>query len=247
MAIKSIKYNLGDPDDYNPITLSRQPESELRQEYTRLRRTARDRMRRIEKSSDFGDSPVVSNNKAWLDVPPSEIPAADLPSVLSRVESLLEAKTGTLTGLRRQRALTIESLKDSGIRGINTQNFGAFTKFMNKTQSFREAFIPYPKRAKGSEARDAARQIRPRMFTLMQKGNISESAIMKEFQFFRDNLDKIEKLVRSGSLNPDRKRSYSANELRKMLGMSPEPARSIKQARDEALALNPARQRRRKK
>lgn len=247
MPSKSIKYNLGDPEDYNPITLSRLPESELRAEYTRLRRTAQDRIRRIEKSSDFGDSPIVTNNKSWLSVPPSEIPAAELPSVLSRVESLLEAKTGSLTGLRRQRALTIESLKSSGIHGINNKNFGAFTQFMNKTQAFREAYIPYPKRAKGSEARDAARQVRPRMFSLMQKGNISEAAIMKEFQFFRDNLDKIEKLVRSGSLNRDRKRAYSANELRKMLGMEPEQSKTIREARDEARALSPAKKGKRKK
>ena len=102
MPSKPIKYNLGDPEDYNPITLSRLPESELRAEYTRLRRTARDRLRRIEKSSDFGDSPIVTNNRAWLDVSPSDIHAADLPSALSRVESLLEARTGSLSGLRRQ-------------------------------------------------------------------------------------------------------------------------------------------------
>lgn len=239
MPSKPIKYNLGDPEDYNPITLSRLPESELRAEYTRLRRTARDRLRRIEKSSDFGDSPIVTNNRAWLDVEPSKIPAADLPSALSNVESLLEAKTGSLSGLRRQRALTIESLKASGVRGITTKNFSEFTQFMNKTQIFREAYIPYPKRAKGSEARDAARQIRPRMFSLMEKGNISEAAIMKEFQFFRDNLDKIEKLVRSGSLNPDRKRAYSANEVRKMLGMEPEQSRTVKKARADARALTP--------
>ena len=240
MKSKSIKYNLGDPEDYNPITLSRLPESELRAEYTRLRRTARERLRRIEKSSDFGDSPIVANNRAWLDVEPSKIPAADLPSALSRAESLLEAKTGSLSGLRRQRALTIESLKSSGVRGITTKNFSQFTQFMNKTQIFREAYIPYPKRAKGSEARDAARQIRPRMFSLMEKGNISEAAIMKEFQFFRDNLDKIEKLVRSGSLNQDRKRAYSANEIRKMLGMEPEQSRSVKEARADARALTPS-------
>lgn len=240
MPSKPIKYNLGDPEDYNPITLSRRPESELRAEYTRLRRTARDRLRRIEKSSDFGDSPIVTNNRAWLDVEPSKIPAADLPSALSNVESLLEAKTGSLSGLRRQRSLTIESLKASGVRGITTKNFSEFTQFMNKTQIFREAYIPYPKRAKGSEARDAARQIRPRMFTLMEKGNISEAAIMREFQFFRDNLDKIEKLVRSGSLNQDRKRAYSANEIRKMLGMEPEQSRSVKEARADARALTPS-------
>lgn len=247
MPNKPIKYNLGDPDDYNPITLSRRSESELRAEYTRLRRTARDRLRRIERSEDFGDSPIVTNNKAWLDVEPSRIPAADLPSVLSRVESLLEARTGSLTGLRRQRALTIESLKASGVRGINAKNFSEFTQFMNKTLIFREAYIPYPKRAKGSEARDAARQIRPRMFALMEKGNISESAIMREFQFFRNNLDKIEKLARSGSLNPDRKRAYSANEIRKMLGMTPEQARTVKEARAEARALTPDKPKRRRR
>jgi hypothetical protein len=63
---------------------------------------------------------------------------------------------------------------------------------------------------------------------------------MKEFQFFRDNLDKIEKLAQSGSLNPDRKRAYSANELRKMLGMEPEQARTIREARSEARAQSPA-------
>ena len=247
MPQKPVRYNLGDPEDYNPITLARLPESELRAEYTRLRRTARDRIRRIEQSSDFGDSLIVTNNKGWLAVPPSEIPAAELPSVLSRVESLLQAKTGSLTGLRRQRALTIESLKSSGIHGINNKNFGAFTQFMNKTQAFREAYIPYPKRAKGSEARDAARQVRPRMFAVMQKGNISEAAIMKEFQFFRDNLEAVEKLVRSGKLNADRKRSYSANEVRKMLGMEPEQSKTIREAREEARALSPTKKGKRKK
>ena len=118
---------------------------------------------------------------------------------------------------------------------------------MNKTQIFREAYIPYPKRAKGSEARDAARQIRPRMFSLMEKGNISEAAIMKEFQFFRDNLDKIEKLVRTGSLNSDRKRAYSANEVRKMLGMEPEQSRTVKEARADARALTPSKPKRGKR
>lgn len=237
MPNKSIKYNLGDPEDYNPITLARRSESELRDEYTRLRRIARDRIRRIERSSDFSDSMIVTNNKPWLDVPPSQISKAQLPSALSQLEGLLNAKTGTLTGLRRQRALTIESLKASGVHGINTKNFGDFTKFMNKTKAFKEAYIPYPKRSKGSEKRDAARQIRPRMFKLTENGNISGAAIMKEFQFFRDNLGQIEKLVRSGSVNTDRKRPYSANELRKLLGMQPEQAKTIREARDEARAL----------
>lgn len=239
MPPKSIRYNLGDPDDYNPITLSRRPESELRAEYSRLRRIAQKRIDRIAKSEDFGDSAIVTNNQRWLSVPPSEIPAGRLPSLLSQVEGLLESRTGSLTGLRRQRRASIESLKESGVRGINAQNYGAFAKFMQKTQMYKEAYIPYPKRAKGSEARDAARQIRPKMFMLTQRANISESAIMREFQFFRDNVDRIEKLARSGALRQDRKRSYSANEIRKLLGMEPEKAPTMKQARAEAAAIAP--------
>ena len=247
MPSKPITYNLGDPEDYNPITLSRRPESELRAEYTRLRRIARDRLRRIERSSDFGDSAIVRNNKAWLDVPPSKISKAELPSVLSQVEGMLEAKTGTLTGLRRQRALSIESLRASGIRGITAKNYNEFTHFMNRSEEFKRAFLPYPRRAMGSEARDAAKRVRPAMFMLTKNGNISESAILREFQFFRDNLSKIEKLVRSGAVNTSRKRPYSANELRRLLGMQPEPAKSISEARSEARARNPKKGKKRRK
>jgi len=236
---RSINYNLGDPDDYNPITLSRRPESELRAEYSRLRQIAQKRIVRIAKSEDFGDSAIVTNNQRWLSVPPSKIPAARLPSLLSQVEGLLESKTGSLSGLRRQRKLSIESLKDSGIRGINAKNYSDYMKFMQRTQLFKEAYIPYPKRRKGSEARDAARQIRPNLFLLTRNTNISETAIMREFQFFRDNADRIEKLARSGALRQDRKKSYSANEIRKLLGMEPEKAPTIKQARAEAAAIAP--------
>lgn len=243
----AIEYRLGDPEDYNPVTLARMPEDELRREYARLRKTANERLSRIEKSPDFGDSAIVTNNREWLSTPASQVPKEKLPLVLSQVESLLEAKTGKLTGLRQARAKTLESLKSSGIKGINKSNFGAFTSFMKKTQAFREAYIPYPKRAKGTERRDAVRQIRPRMFKLTENGNVSEAAIMKEFQFFRDNLDKIEKLARSGALNPDRKRAYSANEIRKMLGMAPEPSRSVKEAKAEAGAAAPECKSRRRK
>ena len=85
------------------------------------------------------------------------------------------------------------------------------------------------------------------MFKLMENGNVSEAAIMKEFQFFRDNLGKIEKLVRSGAVNTSRKRTYSANELRKLLGMQPEPAKSISEARSEARARNPQKGKKKRK
>ena len=241
MPKKSVTYKFGDPDNYNPITLSRQSEDDLRAEYKKLRRVARERLQRIERSEDFGDSPIVRNNKAWLDIKPADIPAKELPSMLSQLESLLEAKTGTLSGLRRQRALTIESLKDRGIKGINRKNFGDFSKFMNQTSLYREAYIPYPKRSTGAEQRDAARQIRPRMFLLIENANVSEKAIMKEFNFFRDNLDQIEKLVKQKRLNPERKRAYSANEIRKMLGMDPEQSGTVREARAAARALIPER------
>lgn len=241
MPSKPIKYKFGDPDNYNPITLSRESEDDLRAEYKKLRRNARERLQRIERSEDFGDSPIVRNNKSWLDIKPADIPAKELPSMLSQLESLLEAKTGTLSGLRRQRALSIESLKDRGIKGINKKNYGDYIRFMNATQLFREAYIPYPKRSKGSEIRDAAREIRPKLFLLKENANVSQRSIQTEFQFFRDHLDEIENLVKQKRLDPSRKRSYSANEIRKMLGMNPEPIKTLKEAREAARSLVPER------
>ena len=237
MPTKPVRLDLGDAVDYNPITLAKMPEDELRQEYKRLRRTALGRFRRIEQSEDFGESPVVANNKAWLERAPSELDKGQLAQALSRVEGLLNSPSGSLSGLRESRSKTIASLKERGVRGITSKNFADFQRFMNKTRAFQQAYIPYPKRSKGSEARDAARQVRPRMFMLMQKGNISEAAIMREFQFFRDNLDKLEKLQRSGALNVERKRGYSANELRKMLGMEPQQSGSVAAARKTAREL----------
>ena len=235
-TIKPLTYNLGNPDDYNPIILSRRSESDLRDEYRRLRKVALDRIRKIEKSSDFGDSAIVTNNKSWLSVKPADVRAADLPSALSNLASLLEAKTSTLGGLRRQRARSLETLREHGIKGINKANWGEYTKFMVQSQVFKEAFIPYPKRSKGSEALDAARQIRPKMFSLIGNGNISQNAILTNFEFFKENLTRIEKLVRqkNSPLNTKRKRPYSANEIRKMLGMEPEPQISLKQAKERA-------------
>lgn len=238
MPRKSISYNLGDPEDYNPIILSRMPEEELRAEYARLRRTALDRIRRIERSEFGEDTPWIKERSEDFKTPASQIRAADLPSALSDLAGFLEAKTSTVSGLRKKRALTLEALKESGVKGINKQNYNAFTQFMKATQVFKNAYIPYPKRSERVSALQGAKQIRPAMFMLTQK-EISQSAIIRNFEFFKNNLKDVQSLISQGKINSSRQRPYSANEVRKLLGMEPEAGyRSDRAAREAAQEVN---------
>lgn len=238
--MSDIKLNLGTGslDFYNPISLKSVPEDELRKEYARLRKTARERIGRIERSWDFGDSQIVRNNKRLLDTPASKVRSQDLRSGLSELASLLSSNLSTLSGLRRHRDITLEHFREAGYEGITKENWNQFTAFMKMTQVFRLAYIPYPKRSASSEARENARSIRPQLFALSQKANISVAAIAKNFEWFINNLDKIQSAVDDGALKA-KSRAYSANDVRKALGMESEQGfRSVKQAREAAKAIN---------
>lgn len=242
-----IRFFLGEPEDYNPITLSRVPEDELRDEYRRLRRVAQDRFRRIDRSNDFSGTDAWKHVRADLRAAPSEIPDKGLPQALSSLASFLSAKTGSLTGLRRQRNLALESLRAHGIRGINKSNWNEFKQFMDKTQVFREVYIPYPKKSEGSKELDAARLIRPRMFNLAQQGNISLGAMIKNFEWFKNHEEEVRKAIQKGKINGDRARSYSGNEVRQILGFEPvEQPRSTKAATEEARQLRADRRKNRR-
>lgn len=242
-----IRFSLGEPEDYHPITLSRVPEDELRDEYRRLRRVAQDRFRRIDRSKDFSGTDAWKHVRADLRAAPSEIPDKDLPQALSSLASFLSAKTGSLTGLRRQRNLALESLRASGIRGINKANWNDFKRFMDATQVFREVYIPYPKKSEGSKELDAARQIRPRLFTLAEQGNISLDAMIKNFEWFKNHEEEVRKAIQKGKINGDRARSYSGNEVRQILGFEPvEQPRSTKAATEEVRQLRADRRKNRR-
>lgn len=233
-----IRFSLGEPEDYHPITLSRVPEDELRDEYRRLRRVAQDRFRRIDRSKDFSGTDVWRHIRSDIRATPSEIPDKDLPKALSSLASFLSAKTGSLTGLRRQRNLALESLREHGIRGINKNNWNDFKRFMDATQVFREVYIPYPKKSEGSRELDAARLIRPRMFKLAEQGHISLDAMIKNFEWFMNHEDDVRKAIQKGKINGNRARSYSGNEVRQILGFEPaEQPRSTKVATEEARQL----------
>lgn len=225
-----LRLGSGSLDFYNPISLRSVPEEDLRAEYRRLRKIVRDRFRRIEKSQDFGDSSIVQNFKSLLATPASKIKETDLRSGLSSLATVASSSLSTLSGLRRQRDITIQNFIESGYTGINKGNWGAFQKFMKATQAFRIAYLPYPKRSASAEAVEQARSVRPELFNLQYANNISLSSIQKNFEFFKTNLDRIKELASSGKL-PARSRPYTANDIRKALGMETETGfKSVKEA-----------------
>lgn len=242
-----IRFSFGEPKDYHPIILSRIPEDELRDEYRRLRQVAQDRFRRIDRSKDFSGADVWKHVRSDLRAAPSKIPDKNLPQALSSLADFLSAKTGSLTGLRRQRNLSLETLRAHGIRGINKSNWNDFKRFMDATQVFREVYIPYPKKSEGSRELDAAREIRPRMFKLAEQGHISLDAMIKNFEWFKNHEEEVRKAIQKGKINGDRARSYSGNEVRKILGFEPvEEPRSKKAAIEEARQMRAERRKNRR-
>ena len=232
-----LRLGSGSLDFYNPISLKSVNEQDLRAEYRRIRKVLRDRFRRIEKSPDFAKSQILRNNERLLSIPASKIRTVDLYSSLSSLASLASSSLSTLSGLRRQRDITLENFKEAGITGVTKANWADFQKFMKMTQIFRLAYIPYPKRSAGSEARENARTIRPALFALSRSSNISLESIMKNFKFFVDNIDAIQAAADSGKL-PAHKRAYTANDVRKALGMAPEKGyASVKAAKEAAKAI----------
>ena len=234
MAEIELRLGTGELDFYNPISLRSIPEEDLRAEYRRLRKIAMDRFRRIRKSPDFADSAVLKNNEYLLRTPASKVKESDLRSGLSSLASLTSSHMSTLSGLRRQRDITLENFKEAGYTGITKANWGDFQKFMKATQVFRLAYLPYPKKSASSEAVEAARSVRPELFNLQQSSNISIAAIQKNFEFFKNNLDQIKEAADAGLLKP-KSRPYSANDVRRALGMKEEEGyKSVKEAKRAA-------------
>ena len=100
---------------YMPAFSTAKPESELRKEYSRLRKIAQKRLARFvgtewEKSEvfkrNYGKYPLLADIKS----------PTQLRYELAALARFINAETSSVSGLKRQRAKTIETLKDKGYK-----------------------------------------------------------------------------------------------------------------------------------
>ena len=101
----------------------------LREEYTRLRKVANERMRALGKAG-FSETEIYKYNKGLYD-PQSKLSNEEIAARMPDLARFIEAKTSTVGGMREQQRETIETLNDKGYDFINKSNLAAWGNFMS--------------------------------------------------------------------------------------------------------------------
>lgn len=189
----------GDINNYNSVVLRRKyTVKELRSEYRKLRKEAKARIKAIEKAG-YGDSQVLEN-KEFLEENPSRLNKRELSSYLSYTASFLNSDLSTVEGQERQRQGVIETFHDMGYTAIDAKNFDEFGKFMKRMHTYIKNKV-------------ISSDVVVDLYNTAKEQNISVRNIERNYEWYAENLEDIKEL----ELNPDRKRKYTATELKKIL------------------------------
>ena len=135
----------------------------ITEEYTRLRKIAQERLRAISKS-DIGRA-----SKTWYYnqnrfKPSSELRPYERKILLAEVAKMMQAETGTLTGIERQRKKAIQTFHEHGYTFIDESNFIDLGEFFRewKDSEFRgygsTVALDFYEKLKDSDAFERASQ-----------------------------------------------------------------------------------------
>lgn len=133
MAVK-LKYDL---EKVNPFFLLKQPEKEVRAEYSRLRSVAIKRLQRLEKAGFMKlgmASTRVTSFKKLSEMEDSRSVRAALVDVYRFITS----ESSTVTGQRRIMDRTIRNFKFYGISNITRENFSSYIEYLTTLKEERD-------------------------------------------------------------------------------------------------------------
>jgi len=207
----TLKRNLGEHEDYNPISLMRfHSREEMLSEYNRMKDVFRKRVDTIKRSGEFDGAQIVSNYDEFKGRAPAD--DRQLAMKLGRLEGLLTRNVSTLTGLRQQRDEAIDTFQSRGMEGLDKKNWRDFTNFMKSTEAIAFSVLRYRYNTSTQqyEGPDAGKRLE--MFELAQQKGITTRTLETDFTFFVHHMDEIERL-------PDRPagRRMGARTLRRMI------------------------------
>lgn len=101
----------------------------VRAEYSRLRDIAQKRLKRLAKAEP--DSYAYRHNVGRYGTARS-LSTSEIRALLPDLAKFIAAKTGSVSGIQRQRALSVETLIEHGYTGITTANYKQFAEFMRE-------------------------------------------------------------------------------------------------------------------
>lgn len=191
--------SFGDVNDYNSVILRRKYSAkELRDEYRKMRKEAKERIKEL-KSSGYEDAQIL-DNKDYLQKNPSNMTKRELASYLSYTASFLNSKYSTIEGQEERRKGVLQAFYDMGYTNINAKTINSFGKYMDRMRVYVESKV-------------ISSDVLLDVYDTAIGTNISMKNVERNIEFYAENIDSIKDL----NLNPERKRKYTATELRKKL------------------------------
>lgn len=122
------------PDEYNPFQLRQKDQKDVRQEYTRLRRIAIKRLRRIEAAGLSSPSLVNYIDKTYK--PVSQIKSdAGVRAALSAVHKWLQSESSSVKGQRQILKRALANFDFYGIRWVSRTNIYLVRQFLDSAKA----------------------------------------------------------------------------------------------------------------
>lgn len=207
-----VKPLLGDDNHYNSITLKQHTVAQLRKEYRRYRREAKERLKEL-KQEGFENSRIVQN-KEYLQKDPSTLRKQDLVNYLTYAHSFVNAKTSTVEGQKAREDKVIQKFQDLGYSNIKKETLDEFGKFMDKSRNLFTSKI-------------LASDIAVVAYDMAKENNISIANLEKNLLWYAEHLDDIENL----DLSTNRKRAYTKTQLERAIKKKQEKEQAEKEGK----------------
>lgn len=115
-------------DDYYPYRLEQIDERALRKEYSRLRKIANNRLKRL-LASEYKETDLAKEYAGGFAILAD---VEDLPRQLTELARFVASERTSVTGLKRIENQTISTLQQHGYTFVNTKNVRQFGAFMEE-------------------------------------------------------------------------------------------------------------------
>ena len=103
-------------------------QKDINKEYSRLRAIANKRLERFQ-GTEWETSQIYKYNKRGF-APIKELTEREIRFMLSDVARFVTSKRSSVSGLNKERAQAVETLKERGFDFVNKKNFRQFGEFM---------------------------------------------------------------------------------------------------------------------
>ena len=103
---------------------------DARAEYRKLRNTAMNRIRKLEKAG-YGDTETVRQARRYFDALPKNLSQDQAAQRLPDAARFLTSARGTVGGMRDIERRTAQTFQDRGLDFVNSKNIRQFTEFLD--------------------------------------------------------------------------------------------------------------------